>query len=396
MPASSIWGHPHTINAPSPSKTHSLANGNTFSHSASRPTTNGTETKQQQFYHQPSSAYNQQQVLYNPRLSTSSSVSSTNSASAAGTPMSPGQNSTSGTSAGGTSGIGHEGSVYLSAASSLTGIGMGAMDGRAGSEVDINATMRSDSGYTIRQDDDSQQGEDAAPMRMPLNLEDDEDPAYPRDQGLCTRKPVNPSINLYQHADDAFLASQQSQPVSIPLSAPGRLAPGGMAGTSGGTSDHFDAHSAQQMGSIGNGGRILQQPSPSRVSGPSAGSISPLPWGRNNMHNNSQHHLQHPHLNNIVGNNIQMQRNAGFGGPSAQNPLNGFERPTSAMSGRGYGYGEPMNSREGSGGSGRETPGVQGNPNPNANGLQGIGIARAESPAMAVSFRTKCLAAYKG
>lgn len=384
MPASSIWGHPHTVTAPSPSKTHALANGIPFSQSTSRPTPIGTPTKQQHFYQQqPPASYPQQQVPYNPRLSTSSSVSSTNSAAAAGMPMSPGQNSATSTSAGGTSGIGNEGSVYLSAASSLTGVGLG------GNEVDLNATLHADSGYMIRENGNLHHVvEDAAPMRMPLNLEeDDEEHAYSREQGYYAAKSANPSINLFQHTDDAFLGPQQSQPVSIPLSTPGRLAPGITGGTAGGTVDHYDGHSVQQqIGSTGNGGRILQQPSPSRAAGPSAGSISPLPWGRNNVSNINHHNLHHHHGNNMGNNNNQVQRNAGFaGGTSVQNAPNGFDRPTSAMSGRGYGYGEPMNSREGSGGSGRETPGGNGNPNANANGLQGIGIARAESPAMAVS-----------
>lgn len=391
MPASSIWGHPHTITAPSPSKTQSLASGTPFSQSTSRPTPIGTPTKQQHFYHQqPPASYTQQHAPYNPRLSTSSSVSSTNSAAAAGMPMSPGQNSATSTSAGGTSGIGHEGSVYLSAASSLTGVDLGAMDARAGKEVDLNSTLHLDGGYTVQETGNLQHVvEDAAPMRMPLNLEeDDEEHAYSRNQGYYAPKSANPSINLFQHADDAFVVPQQSQPVSIPLSTPGRLAPGAMGGVGAGTADHYDGPSGQQhIGSTGNGGRILQQPSPSRAAGPSAGSISPLPWGRNNAPNANQHNPHHYHGNTGMGNNnIQVQRNAGFGGgTSTQNAPNGFDRPTSAMSGRGYSYGEPMKSREGSNGSGRETPGGNGTPNANANGLQGIGIARAESPAMAVS-----------
>lgn len=404
MPASSIWGHPHTVTAPSPSKTQSLPGpGNPFSQSSSRPTPIGTPTKQQQFYHQQApSSFTQQQTPYNPRLSTSSSASSTNSAAAAGMPMSPGQISTSSTSAGGASvnGMGHEGSIYLSAASSLTGVGLGTMDSRVGNEVDHNGNLHAESGYTIRDEANFRSIEDAAPMRMPLNLEeeDEEEHAYARGQGYL----ANPSINLFQHADDAYLVPQQSQPVSIPLSSPGRLAPGMVGGPTGGTTDHYDAHSGQQQmyavspggattplgASAGNSGHTLQQPSPSRaIASVGVGSISPLPWGRNNgpSSNNNNHHHHH-HANNGRGGPNQVSRNGGLGGGmTAQNASNGFERPTSAMSSRGYGYGEPGNQRDGLGSSGKETAGGNGNSSSNANGLQGIGIARADSPAMAVS-----------
>lgn len=52
----------------------------------------------------------------------------------------------------------------------------------------------------------------------------------------------------------------------------------------------------------------------------------------------------------------------------------------SAMSGRGYAYGESMGQRD-QGNYAKESVATPAN----ADGLQGLGIARAESPAMAVS-----------
>jgi hypothetical protein len=287
--------------------------------------------------------------------------------------MSPGQNSMASTSAGGGAsslGMGHDGSVYLSAASSLTGAS-GLLNGNS-SGAEGHDIHHADSGYTVRDHAVYEGYEGNAPMQMPINLEEDEDmQPYPRGQGFAQiPTSSNPSINFYQHSD-TYLDTHQSQPVSIPFPSPNRLGPG--------SADQYDAHSGQQMyavapgggpgGSAGNGNRTLQQPSPSRSAGPTGASISPLPWGRNNGFN--------PNVRHQPPTNGGMQQRGGMG---AQNAPNGFERPTSAMSGRGYAYGEPAGQRDGIG-YGKDSSLAA----PNADGLQGLGIARAESPAMAVS-----------
>lgn len=376
MPSSSIWGHPNQISGPSPSKAHlleGLGNGTSFTRDSSRATSIGTPTKNQTSQqHQQSYQQSQPspfpQQPYNPRLSTSSA--SSNGSVPPEIPMSPGQNSMASTSAGGGAsslGMGHDGLVYLSAASSLTG-GSGLLNGNSGG-AEGREVNHAGSGYTVREHAGYEGYEGNAPMQMPINLEEDEDmQPYPRGQGF-SQIPTsgNPSINFFQHSD-TYLDAHQSQPVSIPFPSPGRLGPG--------SADQYD-HSGHQMyagapgggpdGSAGNGNRTLQQPSPSRSAGPTGTSISPLPWGRNNGFN--------PNVRQQTSTNGGMQSRGGMG---SQNAPNGFERPTSAMSGRGHAYGEPAGHRESYGKDSNLAA-------PNADGLQGLGIARAESPAMAVS-----------
>lgn len=373
MPTSSIWGHPNHTTAPSPNKANALSNVTPLLRDSARPTSIGTPTK-----YQPS--YQQQQPQpspfppqpYNPRLSTSS-VSSTGSAAPV-IPMSPGQHSVSTSAGGGASslGMGNDGSVYLSAASSLAG-GPGPLNGSTiGTESQEH--QNTDSGFTIRKNigyEGYDGYETGAPMQMPINLEEDEDIPYTRGPGFAPQiTPANPSINLYQRSDEAYLPAHQSQPMSIPFPSPGRLGPGGM--------EQYDGHSGHQMyiaphagpgGSAGNGNRKLQQPSPSRATGPMGASISPLPWGRNNGLNTN--------LRTQPANNGAMQLRGGMGGPNQ--PL-GFERPTSAMSGRALAHGDSTGQRDGPN-VGKENANLASN----ADGLQGLGIARAESPAMAVS-----------
>ncbi|KAJ9106752.1 hypothetical protein QFC19_003064 [Naganishia cerealis] len=314
--------------------------------------------------------------------------------------MSPGQISTSMTSTGGASSGGrvHEGSVYFSAASSLTGNGNGSIDGRPSNEADIVETSRREEGFNRQEESNLDGAGDTAPMRMPLDLEEDEE-VHDLSQSQSFNNPplANPSINLFQHNDNIpYLQPHQSQPVSIPLASPGRLAPG-MTGVNNGNTGYYESHPGQQQmyaasssgattplgASGGNGTRVLQQPSPSRrVGGLSAESISPLPWGRSNS--SAQNNNIHNGGQGMVGMNHGYRNGASSTGLAGNSTANGFDRPTSAMSSRGYGYGETMGMKDGSSGSGRDS-GIGGGAavNSNANGLQGIGIARAESPAMA-------------
>ncbi|GHJ86876.1 hypothetical protein NliqN6_3278 [Naganishia liquefaciens] len=371
MPTSSIWGHPNHITGPSPNKVNTLSNGTPLLRDSARPTSVGTSASYQSSYQQQQSQPSPfPQPPFNPRLSTSS-VSSTGSAAPV-IPMSPGQHSVSTSAGGGASslGMGNDGSVYLSAASSLAG-GMGTVNENIAG-VDGQGYRNTDSGFTIRENAgyEGYDGyETAAPMQMPINLEEDEDIPYSRGQGYAHQTTsANPNINLYQRSDEAYLPAHQSQPMSIPFTSPGRLGPAGV--------EQYEGHLGHQMypaahggpgGSAGNGNRKLQQPSPSRVPGPVGASISPLPWGRNN---------------GITANFRQQSANNGpmqlRGVLVAQNQPSGSERPTSAMSGRGQPHGDPTNQREGTN-IGKEN----GNAASNADGLQGLGIARAESPAMA-------------
>lgn len=373
MPTSSIWGHPNHTMVPSPNKANALTNVTPLLRDSARPTSIGTSTKYQPSYQQQQpqpSPFPQQP--YNPRLSTSS-VSSTGSAAPV-IPMSPGQHSVSTSAGGGASslGMGNDGSVYLSAASSLAG-GLGPVNGiTTGTESQEH--QNPDSGFTNREKTgyEGYDGyETSAPMQMPINLEEDEDIPYTRAQGFAQQiTPANLSINLYRGSDEPYLPAHQSQPMSIPFPSPGRLGPGGI--------EQYDGHSGHQMytaphagpgGPAGNGNRKLQQPSPSRATGPMGVSISPLPWGRNNGPN--------ANLRAQSANNGAMQLRGGMGGP---NQSSGFERPTSAMSGRALAHGDTTGQREGPN-VGKENVNLASN----ADGLQGLGIARAESPAMAVS-----------
>ncbi|KAJ9096455.1 hypothetical protein QFC21_005277 [Naganishia friedmannii] len=367
----------------------------------------------QQFYQQP-------QQQQHTRIPTSSSTTSIPSAENG--MMSPGPISTSVASS---SGRGRQegSSVYYSAASSLSG---GNAAGEAtGSEVDhADSTGREDSGYRIGAGGDG--GEE---MRMPLDLEDDDLQQQRRllqhapQAYIHTTQPAsannNPSINLFQHHSDNhqnnhttstpsyLLPHSSTQPVSIPFPSPnhGRLAPG----TNGTTTANAASGERRTM---------LQQPSPTRRSAAaaaggsgtsaftnsaletgSASSISPLPWNRvTNTYTNTNSNLsaQNSHaaggaggqgplgVNHHQGYRTASQNVAGGGAGGG-----GYEgRPTSAMSSRGYGLGEGLlGIKDGAGGQGqgnaRDFAAVMMRDHSNATGLQGIGIARAESPAMA-------------